>query len=78
MAKHQIHYASLEEVIKNITDKQFPTVTTPKTVQNYYNEKCTYNVIIHWDLPNGLKIWNCLTFIQKKTNVFLLNEVAIY
>ena len=33
MAKHQRHYASLEEVIKNITDKQFPTVTTHKTVQ---------------------------------------------
>ena len=42
--KHQIYYASLEEVSKK---KQFTTVTTHKNAQNYYNEKCTYNVIIH-------------------------------
>ena len=29
-----------------------------KNVQNYYNEKCTYNVIIHWNLLYALKIWN--------------------
>ena len=38
--KHQIHYASLEEVSKKNYDKQFTTVTTHKNVQNYYNEKC--------------------------------------
>ena len=35
--KHQIHYASLEEVSKKNYDKQFTTVTTHKNVQNYYN-----------------------------------------
>ena len=35
--KHQIHYASLEEVSKKKYDKQFTTVITPKNVQNYYN-----------------------------------------
>ena len=45
--KHQIYYASLEEVSKKKYDKQFTTVTTHKNAQNYYNEKCTYNVIIH-------------------------------
>ena len=33
--KHQIHYASLEEVSKKNYDKQFTTVTTYKHVQNY-------------------------------------------
>ena len=33
------HYASLEELSKQIYDKQFTTVTTHKNVQNYYNEK---------------------------------------
>ena len=42
--KHQIHYASLEEVSKKNYDKQFTTVTTHKNVQNYYNGKCTYNI----------------------------------
>ena len=45
--KHQIYYASLEEVSKKKYDKQFTTVTTHENAQNYYNEKCTYNVIIH-------------------------------
>ena len=35
--KHQIHYASLEEVRKKNYDKQFITVTTHKNIQNYYN-----------------------------------------
>ena len=43
--KHQIHYASLKAVSKKIYEKQFTTATTHKSVQNYYNEKCTYNVI---------------------------------
>ena len=42
--KYQIHYPSPEEVIKNIHDKQFTTVTTHKKIQYYYNEKYTYNV----------------------------------
>ena len=74
MAKHQIHYASLEEVIKNVTDKQFPTVTTHKTVQNYYNEKCTYTL----EIAICTKNMEFLNFYSKKTNVFLLNQVAIY
>ena len=78
MAKHQIHYTSLEEVSKKSYGKQFATVTTHKDVQNYYNEKCTYNVIIHWNLLYALKIWNCLNFIQKRRLIFLLNQVAIY
>ena len=78
--KHQIHYASLEEVSKKNYDKQFTTVTIHKNVQNYYKEKCTYNVIIHWNLLYALKIWNCLNFIQKRRLFFffLLNQVAIY
>ena len=34
MRKYPIH-------VKKIYEKQFTTVTTPKNVQNYYNEKCT-------------------------------------
>ena len=77
--KHQIHYASLEEVTKKNYDKQFTTITRHKNVQNYYNEKCTYNVIIHWNSLYALKIWNCLNFIPKRSLIFfLLNQVAIY
>ena len=54
--KHQIHYASLEEVSKKNYDKQFTTVTTHKNVQNYYNEKCTYNVNTHCNLLYALKV----------------------
>ena len=50
--------------------KQFTTVTTYKNVQNYYNEKCAYNVIIHWNFLYALKIWNCLNFIQKRRHFF--------
>ena len=60
-----MHYASLEEVSKKNYGKQFTTVTTHKNVQTYYNEKCTYNVIIHRNLLYALKLWNCLNFIQK-------------
>ena len=56
--KHQIHYVSLEKVIKKNYDKQFTTVTAHKNVQNYYNEKCTYNVNKHWNLLYALKIWS--------------------
>ena len=51
--KHQIHYASLEKVSKKNYDKQFIAVTTiytHKNVQSDYNEKRTYNIIIHWNL----------------------------
>ena len=78
-----MHYASLEEVKKNY-DKKFTIVTTDKNVQNYDNEKCTYNVIIHWNLQYALKIWNCLkkllerNYSKKNTNFVLLNQVAIY
>ena len=70
--KHQIHYVSLEKVIKKNYDKQFTTVTAHKNVQNYYNEKCTYNVNTHWNLLYALKIWNCLNFIQKRRLFFCL------
>ena len=65
-AQGKIHYASLEEVSETFYDKQFTTVTTHKYVQNYYNEKCTYNVIIHWNLLYALKLWSCLNFTQKR------------
>ena len=39
---------------------------TQKNVQNYYNEKCTYNVNTHCNLLHKLKVWNCLNFIQKR------------
>ena len=50
-----MHNASLEEVSKKNYGKQFTTVTTHKNVQTYYNEKCTYNVITHWNLLYALK-----------------------
>ena len=43
---------------------------TMKNAQNYYNEKCPYNVIIHWNLLYALKVWNYLNFIEKKTLIF--------
>ena len=63
---------------KNLYDNQFTTVTTNKNVQNYYNEKCTYNVNRHSNLLYALKVWNCLNFIRKRRLFFLLNQVTIY
>ena len=71
--KHQIYYVSLEEVSKKNYDKQFIIVTTHKSVQNYYNEKCAYNVNTHRNLLYALKIWNCLNFIQKRSLIFCLS-----
>ena len=75
--KHQIHYASLEEVSK----KKFMTIYKSNYTQkcsNYYNKKSTY-VIIYWNLLHALKTWNCFNFIQKRRLIFfLLNQVAIY
>ena len=45
----------LRKEVKKNYDKQFTIVTTHKNVQNYYNEKCTYNVITHWNLLYALK-----------------------
>ena len=74
MVKHQIHYASLEEVSKKKNyDKQFTTVATHKNVQNYYNEKCTYNVNTHCNLLYALIVWNYLNFIRKGRLIFLFN-----
>ena len=39
-------------------------------LQNYYNEKCTCNAVIPWNLLYALKIWNCLNFIQKRKLIF--------
>ena len=52
--------------------KQFTTVTTHKNVQNYYSEKCTYNVNTHCKLLYVLKEWNCLNFIRKRRLFFSL------
>ena len=60
----------LRKEVKQIYDKQFTAVTTIKNVQNYYNEKCTYNIIIHWNLLYALKIWHCLIVIQKRRLFF--------
>ena len=43
------------ELSKKIYDKQFTTVTAHKNVQNYYNEKCTYNVNTHWNFLYALR-----------------------
>ena len=43
--KHQIHYASFEEVNKKHYDKQFATVITHENIQNYCNENCMSNII---------------------------------
>ena len=59
MRKYPIH-------VKIFYDKQFTTVTTHKNVQNYYNEKYTYNVNTHCNLLYALKVWNCLNFIQRR------------
>ena len=60
MRKYPIHATSAQGTKQNtlyITlgskkyfDKQFTTVTIYKNVQNYCNEKCTYNVNIHCNL----------------------------
>ena len=54
--------------------KQFTTVSTRKNVQNYYNEKCKYNLNTQCNLLYiySLKIWNCLNFIQKRRLFFCL------
>ena len=51
-----MHYESLEKVIKKNYEKQFTTVATHKNVQNYCNEKCTYNVNTHWNLLYALEL----------------------
>ena len=55
---------------KKIYDKQFTTVTTQKNVQNYYNEKCIYNVNTHCNLLYVLKVLNCLNFTRKRRLIF--------
>ena len=59
MRKYPIHE-------KKIYEKQFTTVTTHKNVQNYYNEKCTYNVHTHCNFLYALQVWNCLNFIRMR------------
>ena len=66
------------ELSKKNYDKKFTTVTTHKNVQNYYNEKWTYNVNTHWDMLYALKIWNYLNFIQKRPLIFSNLEVEIF
>ena len=56
----------LTKKVKKIYNKQFTTVMTHKNVQNYYNEKCTYNVSTHCNLLYALKVWNCLNFIHTR------------
>ena len=45
---------------------------THKNVQNYYNEKCTYNINTHCNLLYALKVWNCLNFIRKRILIFFV------
>ena len=40
----------LRKGVKTFYDKEFTTVTTHKNVQNYHNEKRTYNVNTHCNL----------------------------
>ena len=63
------------KVSKKNYEKEFTTVTTHRNVQNYYNQKCTYNVIIHWNLLYALKISNCLNFIQKRRLPFFAKSI---
>ena len=55
--------------------KKFTTVTTRKNVQNYYNEKCTYNVNTQCNLPYALKVGNCL--FERKGYFFLIKLLFI-
>ena len=69
--KHKIYYASLQEVSKKIfMANNFTTVTTHKNVQNYYSEKCTYNVNTHCNLLYALKVWNCSKLYSKVISLF--------
>ena len=70
--KHQIHYASLEEISKKNYVKQFTTNSNYAQKYSKLLIKNThiYNVIIHWNLLYALKIWNCLNFIQKRRLYF--------
>ena len=45
-------------------------MTTHKNVQNYYNEKYTYNVNTHCNLLYALKVWNYLNFMGKRRLIF--------
>ena len=69
--KHQIHYASLEEVSKKFLWQTICNSNYTQNVQNYYNEKCTYNVNTHYNLLYALKVWHCLNFIRKRRLIFL-------
>ena len=62
----------LRKKVKKIYDnKQFIIVTTHKNVQNYNNEKCTYNVNTHCNLLYAVKIWNCLNLARKRRLIFV-------
>ena len=52
--------------VKKIYDKQFTTVTKHRNVQNYYNDKCTYNANTRCNLLYALQVWNYLNFIRKR------------
>ena len=45
-------------------------VTTHKNVQNYYNEKCTYNVNTHWNLLLCTKNIELLKLYSKERTIF--------
>ena len=52
-------------------------LTTHKNVQNYYSQKCTYNVNTHCNMLYALKKWNCLNFIRKKAIFCLIKLLFI-
>ena len=54
----------------------YNSIATQK-VQNYYNEKCAYNVNTHCSFLYALKVWNCLNFIRKRRLINMLNNVTI-
>ena len=88
MRNYPIHVTSAQGTIQNallITrgskyrifhNKQFTTITAHKNFQNYYSEKCIYNVNAHCSLLYALKVWNYLNFIQKRRfNFFCLMKL---
>ena len=41
-------------------------------LQDYYSEKCTYNINTHCNLVYARKIWNYLNFIRKRMLFFFV------
>ena len=68
MIQQKIHYTSLEKVSKKYfmrTSNLYTTVTTKKNIQNYYNEKWTYNGNRYCNLLYKLKVMELLKLYSK-------------